>query len=312
MSKLNSTKAFKNALPYVLTLILVGIMTFVAEILDEGEIIFPEITALAIGYMVTQKQGWKVNDSRMIALIAICAVAGVLTVRYIKVGLYLEILIAFVFAQILFMLSGTTFAPMISAIVLPVMMQTESFIYPIAAFLLTVAVVLFRRFLLKVKIRDKEDFQPENLHTKSDVIDTAVRIICVAVVGFFAIWSGFKFAIAPPLLVAFTEFSRAKNKARNKPVKTVLLITACAFVGAVSYVLNMTLGLPLTVAALTATAIMLVVVYCTKMYIPPAGALTILSMIIPSESVLLYPLQILVGTAVIMLISRLLFMKRQN
>ena len=50
------TKALKNALPYVLTLILVGIMTFVAEILGEGEIIFPEITALAIGYMVTQKQ----------------------------------------------------------------------------------------------------------------------------------------------------------------------------------------------------------------------------------------------------------------
>ena len=77
MGKLNFTKALKNALPYVLTLILVGIMTFVAEILGEGEIIFPEITALAIGYMVTQKQGWKVNDSRMIALIAICAVAGV-------------------------------------------------------------------------------------------------------------------------------------------------------------------------------------------------------------------------------------------
>jgi len=286
MRKLNLTKALKTALPYVLTLILVGIMTFVAEILGEGEIIFPEITALAIGYMVTQKQGWKVNDSRMIA---------------------------FVFAQILFMFSGTTFAPMISAIVLPVMMQTESFIYPIAAFLLTIAVVLFRRFLLKVKIRDKEDFQSVNLRAKSDVIDTAVRTICVAVVGFFAIWSGFKFAIAPPLLVAFTEFSRPKNKARNKPVKTVLLITVCAFVGAVSrYVLNITLGLPLTVAALTATAIMLVIVYCTKMYIPPAGALTILSMIIPSESVLLYPLQILVGTAVIMLISRLLFMKRQN
>lgn len=53
MRKLNFTKALKNALPYVLTLILVGIMTFVAEILGEGEIIFPEITALAIGYMVT-------------------------------------------------------------------------------------------------------------------------------------------------------------------------------------------------------------------------------------------------------------------
>ena len=310
---MNFTKIFKSALPYILTLILVGTMTFVAEILGEGEIIFPEITALAIGYMVAQKQSWKVNDSRMIALITICAVVGVLIVRYIKVGLYLEILIAFAFAQLLFMFSGTTFAPMISAIVLPVMMQTESFIYPIAAFLLTIAVILFRRLLVKVKIRDKEDFQPVNLHTKGDMIDTAVRIICVAVVGFLAVWTGFKFAIAPPLLVAFTEFSRPKNKARNKPVKAVLVITACAFVGAVSrFVLNMTIGLPLTVAALTATVIMLVIVYCSKMFIPPAGALTILSMIIPSESVLLYPLQIFVGTAVIMLISQFLFMKRQD
>lgn len=313
MGKMNFTKIIKSALPYILTLILVGAMTFVAEILGEGEIIFPEITALAIGYMVAQKQSWKVNDSRMIALITICAVVGVLIVRYIKVGIYLEMLIAFAFAQILFMFSGTTFAPMISAIVLPVMMQTESFIYPIAAFLLTIAVVLFRRLLVKVKIRDKENFQPVNLHTKSDMIDTAVRIISVAVVGFFAIWTGVKFAIAPPLLVAFTEFSRPKNKARNKPIKAVLVITACAFVGAISrFVLNMIFGLPLTVAALTATAIMLVIIYCSKMYIPPAGALTILSMIIPSGSVPLYPLQIFVGSAVIMLISRVLFMKRQN
>lgn len=98
MVKSDFTKLLKNALPYILTLVLVGSMTFVAEILGEGEIIFPEITALAIGYMVAQKQSWKVNDSRMIALIAICAVVGVLIVRYIKVGLYLEILIAFAFA----------------------------------------------------------------------------------------------------------------------------------------------------------------------------------------------------------------------
>ena len=80
MGKMNFTKIFKSALPYILTLILVGTMTFVAEILCEGEIIFPEITALAIGYMVAQKQSWKVNDSRMIALITICAVVGVLIV----------------------------------------------------------------------------------------------------------------------------------------------------------------------------------------------------------------------------------------
>lgn len=308
MSSLDSVKRLKNILPYILTLVIVIGMVLTAEMSGEGEIIFPETAALAIGYLAAQKQSWKVNDSRMILLITICAVAGVLTVRYVKVGMYFQILIAFIISQLVFMFSGTTFAPMISAIILPVMMQTESFIYPIAAFLLTVAVILFRRLLVKFKIRDEEKFVPVMLHSKADAVDSAIRIICVAVMALLAILSGFKFAIAPPLLVAFTEFSRPKNKARNKPVKTVLVITGCAFVGAVSrYVLNMTLGLPLTVAALTAAVIMLVIIYCTKMYIPPAGALTILSMIIPSESVLLYPLQIFVGSAVIMLLSRILF-----
>lgn len=44
----------KNIIPYISTLLLVGIMVGVAELLNEKEIIFPEITALAVGYMVAQ------------------------------------------------------------------------------------------------------------------------------------------------------------------------------------------------------------------------------------------------------------------
>lgn len=51
----------KNILPYISTLLLVGLMVGIAELLNEKEIIFPEITALAVGYMVAQKRSWKVN-----------------------------------------------------------------------------------------------------------------------------------------------------------------------------------------------------------------------------------------------------------
>lgn len=303
----------KNIIPYISTLLLVGLMVGIAELLNEKEIIFPEITALAVGYMVAQKRSWKVNGKRMLLLITICATVGVLIVRYSGLTLFPQMIIAFSFAQILFMFSGTTFAPFVSAIVLPVMMQTKSFIYPISAVVLTILVIGFHQLYLKMKIREDEEYIPVMLNSKDDIIDTALRIVCVAIVGFVAIYFDFKFVIAPPLLVAFTEFSRPRNKVRNKPIKTVLVITGCALVGSLSrYLLTIKLELPLTVSALIATLIMLLILTYTKMYMPPVGAITILSMMIPEISVITYPLQIFVGSVVIILLSRVFFMWRQD
>lgn len=303
----------KNIIPYISTLLLVGLMVGVAELLNEKEIIFPEITALAVGYMVAQKRSWKVNGKRMLLLITICATVGVLIVRYSELTLFPQMIIAFSFAQILFMFSGTTFAPFVSAIVLPVMMQTKSFIYAISAVILTILVIGFHQLFLKMKIREDEEYIPVMLNSKDDIIDTALRIACVAIVGFVAIYFNYKFIIAPPLLVAFTEFSRPRNKVRNKPIKTVLVITGCALVGSLSrYLLTIKLELPLTVSALIATLIMLLILTYTKMYMPPVGAITILSMIIPQSSVITYPLQIFVGSVVIIILSRVFFMWRQD
>lgn len=303
----------KNIIPYISTLLLVGLMVGVAELLNEKEIIFPEITALAVGYMVAQKRSWKVNGKRMLLLITICATVGVLIVRYSRLALFPQLIIAFSFAQILFMFSGTTFAPFVSAIVLPVMMQTKSFIYPISAVVLTILVIGFHQLFLKIKIREDEEYIPVMLNSKDDIIDTALRVVCVAIVGFVAIYFDFKFVIAPPLLVAFTEFSRPRNKVRNKPIKTVLVITGCALVGSLSrYLLTIKLELPLTVSALIATLIMLLILTYTKMYMPPVGAITILSMIIPEISVITYPLQIFVGSVVIIILSRVFFKWRQD
>lgn len=303
----------KNIIPYISTLLPVGLMVGIAELLNEKEIIFPEITALAVGYMVAQKRSWKVNGKRMLLLITICATVGVLIVRYSGLTLFPQMIIAFSFAQILFMFSGTTFAPFVSAIVLPVMMQTKSFIYPISAVILTILVIGFHQLFLKMKIREDEEYIPVMLNSKDDIIDTALRVVCVAIVGFVAIYFNYKFVIAPPLLVAFTEFSRPRNKVRNKPIKTVLVITGCALVGSLSrYLLTIKLELPLTVSALIATLIMLLILTYTKMYMPPVGAITILSMMIPEISVITYPLQIFVGSVVIILLSRVFFMWRQD
>ena len=52
----------KEFIPYLSTVLLVALMTLSAEVLHEKEIIFPEITALAVGYMVAKKRSWKIRS----------------------------------------------------------------------------------------------------------------------------------------------------------------------------------------------------------------------------------------------------------
>ena len=302
-----------NLIPDAATVLLVTLMVAAAEITGEREIIFPEITALAIGYIVAEKRSWHVNSLRIIILITACAVAGVLIVRSLSIGVLPEMLLAFAVCQVVFMYSGTTFAPFVSAVILPIMLQTEIFVYPIAAFVLTLLIIAVHHILLKCGLRKDEDYVPKRLDSASDKLDALLRVISVCGVGYIAFSLGCRFMIAPPLLVAYTEFSRPGNKARNKPFKTIAVFTLCSAIGtACRYLINITAGLPLTAAAAAAAVLMLAVIHKSRMFMPPAGAITILAMIVPESAVMTFPVQICAGVSVFMLLTHIIFKSRHD
>ena len=125
---------------------MVCLMVGVSQWLNEPEIIFPEITALTIGSWLAPKQVWKTSPIKLILLILIYAILGVLMVRYIDIFLELKIIVAFTICSVGLLISKTTFAPLISACILPILMGTESWIYPIAATFMTIIIVLFKNF----------------------------------------------------------------------------------------------------------------------------------------------------------------------
>ncbi len=309
---MNST-SINRIIPNLVTVIIVSIMMALAVFFKDKEIIFPEITALAIGYIVSDKKGWVVNGRRMLGLITVCACLGLLIVKYVHVELYFQIMLAFIIAQFFFMYSGTTLAPFISAIVLPVMLQTESIVYPVAAFCLTFTIILARKYLIFRGYKIEEKYVPQFQNSKDDKIDTIIRIICIAVIGYVALKLGYKYIIAPPLLVAFTELSRPGNKARKYALKIITLFTSCALLGVGARIMiSQIMGLSILSAAIIATIAMLIIINKTNMYLPPAGAITILSMIIPDESLRTYPIQIFLGTLIITFICKYGFMLRQE
>lgn len=298
----------KHCLNDIMTILVIAIMVGASEVLGEKEIIFPEITAIAIGLFIAPHRSWQVNKARILILISICSVLGLMISLFVPLPLWLKMSIAFIICQFIFIFSKTSFAPMISAAILPVMLGTKSIIYPVAAITLTALILLGSILLEKLKFKEYEAYIPQPLPEKKDYYDLILRALVAGICIALAINLNFDFAVAPPVLVAFTEFSRRSCKARQKPIKSILIIFLCALTGTICrYFLSVQLGLPLTFSAVTATIIMLAILHLFKMYLPPAGALTTLAMLIPQEKLFLYPIEILAGVSVFMGLALLIF-----
>lgn len=289
-------KNIEKQLPIILAVLLVTAMTAAAELSGEREILFPEIAAIAAGALIAPKFAWKTSYIRLFVFISIGAVVGLSIVSFTAHPLSIQMSIAFLIASILYQFSGTTFAPMISSIVLPVMLQTKSIVYPIAAVILTFFILMARKLIEQLKIAEPVEYVPELLPNKQKIFDLVVRWLIGSGMIFLAVHFGFKFAAAPPLLVAFTEFWKPESAAQKKPVKITLMIVGCAFIGAFSRYIFILLGWYLFIAAGVTILIVCIIMRKTKLYVPPAAALSILAFLIPQEVVIWYPLQIAIGT----------------
>ena len=299
----------KKLIPVICAVILVGGMTAAAVLLDNCEIIFPEIAAIAVGALIAPKFSWNANKLRIFIYITVCAVIGVVLVKWLPLPIWAKMIIAFLLAQILLVNSKTSFAPMISAMVLPVMLQTDTPIYIVSAVTLTALILLCRMAFEKGKVLEDNEFSPLTKPHCGEYKNVLWRTLFAVVMIIPALLLDFRFIVAPPLLVAFTEFTNPNSKARGTPVKTVALITVCALLGSgLRYIfcINCQL-LPLYVVSAITILCVILLMRAVKIYIPPAGAISILAMLIPESAVLWFPLQILIGSTVFMLVAKLIF-----
>ncbi len=283
----------------ILTTMIIALMVAAVEISGEKEILFPEIAAIATGNLLNFKRSWNVSPMQMILFITAGAFSGLGIVAFFPGSFILQFITAFVLSQIMLMISGTTFAPMISAVVLPVVLQTKSIIYPISAFVFTTLIVIVRITFEKkdIRPREKSEINRDEICLTRRSVEILIRALIVFIVASAAIHLNIVFVCAPPLLVFFTELSNnSSGKTFKETVKIIVFMTICAFDGAVlRYILSMKFLLLPAFTAAVAVMVYIVVTYIFKMYLPPAGAITLLAFLIPEGSVISYPFQILAG-----------------
>lgn len=290
---------------YLLCLAMVFLMCFTADISGEKEIIFPEIVALTVGAWLLPQSPWRVSRLRMIILMTIAAVMGVVVVRFIPVYMPIKLLIGFVFTAVCLTLSDTTMYPIISACILPIMMNTESIVYPVSVLVMTTIIALVNLVMEKSGVNKKNDYSFQKPDVKSSAILWAKRTAVFSSALLLAVVTGEYLLLAPPLIVTFVEFSPYISS--KKPFATLVCVGLSAITGFGARCLMEFCSTPIWLCACLAVLVLFIIFAATGKAFPPAGAIALLPLIISSDKIFLYPIEIIIGCCLLIGLDRLFF-----
>ncbi|EOT2966261.1 TPA: hypothetical protein ACOTHO_000637 [Clostridium perfringens] len=301
---------------YFISLVLILAMVSIAEITGEREIIFPEVAALVVGSWVLEKQPWKVSKVGLVGLMTLCSIVGVFIVRYVNLGLTMEVLIGLVFTGLILKLSKTTLVPIISACILPIVLRTETWVYPISVFILTILIVSIKYFIEDYGVSEvREEFKEEIAKLerntslrKKEFIRLFKIFITVGILTYFSVKFNITLLIAPPLIVAFIELTNEHCKFRQRSKSLLFLFIVVAILGFIFRIgFNEYLGLPLWLCTIFLLISLFICLEIFNMYFPPVAAIAVLPMLLTSKQVMFYPFQIAIGCFIFITIAMIFF-----
>lgn len=293
---------------YFCALVMIVLMIGIAELLHEKEIIFPEMAALTIGMWIVDKRVWRVKYWQMLSLMTGGACAGVLLVIYSPFSLVVNVAFAFLLAAIGLLLTRASLFPMISACVLPVLLKTESWVYPLSVFIMTLIIIMTQRLMEHFGMRKIITYEAAERHWRADGFRWLSLMVSVFAVACLAVYTSNFYFIIPPLMVAYVEFVNSKAGFRNRPVLTILLLFIGSLVGTVFQLVGYYyLGLSETVVALFIFIVLFTLFEWLGKFFAPVGAMALIPMLLPPETLPWLPLQALVGAVLFIAIGMVFF-----
>lgn len=270
---------------YLLGFGFVLLMVGIATVLNNVEIILPEIAALTTGLWIYHEPGWLNQPAKIFWLPSITAIVGFginrLPLSYaVKISLLLLIMI------VLLCLFRSTLAPSFATGLLPIIVNaTElSFIIAILGFTLTLMLVVSLR---------KLHLQHPYHATINYCVMLVFLIIALLWVLVVSLLGRPQMAAIPPVLVVFFEILQKPMYPGKMAIKQMVALTGAATIGFVAYSL---LDSRLLVT-LIALPLVWALLYLLQVRIPAAYAFPLLAIILPHQMFQSLPLVTLLATS---------------
>ncbi|HEY8890563.1 MAG TPA: HPP family protein [Clostridium sp.] len=306
----------KQFIPLVIVLIVA--MCIISEYTGEKEIIFPEILALAIGAWVMEKSTWGNKTLYFWLSPTIASLTGLIITRFLPYSPFLMIAGAFVLVSLQLKIMGSQVSPSYSAAILPILMHTQSWYYPLSVCLLTGIIACIKKIIDTSYKKDHTSDSPvevlneiEKVNLPNDSLINWIKMfMSILMVSAVALYFHWNYIVAPPLIVAFVELAKLKGTLHLKTRLVFISLVLSAFSGVIwLYLIYYFLHWPLWISGGLSVVSILLIFYILQFSFPPAAAITLLPIIIPTNNYWVYPFQILVGSAIFLLINLFWFKK---
>ncbi|MCR5392788.1 MAG: hypothetical protein K6E65_05725 [Olsenella sp.] len=298
----------KRWLPILLAGLFVVAMVGASVLTGSPEVLFPEMTAILCGAWIQPKQAWNVNRPRMLALMTTGAVFGlVMNLAFPGIPLPLRAVIGYAFCALCMNVAGADMTPMLSAAILPMLLGTDSWAYPVSVFVLVALVEAGQVALEHVGLREPIEYHPFRLSTKQALASWARRLGVFALFAVPAYATGNLFLAVPPLLVAYTELTRPDFTLRLRPWSAWAVLALAGVIGTLARDAVALLGMPSPLVAAFTFAALVLAWNGLRTWMPPAGAVVLLAFLVPWSSPWLYAAEVALGAAVWVAAALLLF-----
>lgn len=293
----------KKMIPILITTVLSVLMVAVSGITGESDIIFPEITAIAIGTLAAPVQVWNTSKLRLMLTVTAAALLGMAVVRFVPVPMYLKIPIGLAAVMFLITLSQTNFLPAITACILPIMQGTHSLAYPLTVVIMTGLILLAQHILEETGLRNKYRYVPIGPDRPLIRLRTA-QVIIASLVCFLPALFGRPYFIAPPLIVAFAEMTVPSSHLKKNMATATIMMAMSAFLGvSCRILLGEIAGLPMAAAAAVTCCAIMFAIDRTGFYFPPCGAVGMLPYLIPQHTLVRFPFAVTTGFLIFVAIT---------
>ena len=130
-------------------------MVWIATALDNHEIVFPEVAALAVGFWLIPKRVWWVTRGQALAIMVLASFLGTLLALYSPLPALANIAVGFSLVYLLLALARSTFYPAVSACLLPLVLGVGGWVYPIAVACLVGLILSLQWLFEQLRLRPR-------------------------------------------------------------------------------------------------------------------------------------------------------------
>lgn len=283
---------------HIATLLFLTAMAIAAEATGQREIVFPEAGALCVGLWLMPKAVWNVRGRQVPLLLTGAALIGWGLNQLLPVGFEIRFLLAFCAVVVLLRTVRCNMYPVVSAAMLPVLIGTTSWVYPVSVAVLSSLLAVGRRWLPQT---ERVEYRPYGLR---HWLRLAAALALMVVVGFATrrllpeAWgTGAHYCMVPPLVVTMIEFANRRSGFRKRPWTVWGLIVVGAAAGTAAELwLHRTAGLPVGVGVVCSATVMLLLFRRYKPF-APALAITLVPLLLPDGLLPWFPLLAALGAA---------------